>query len=286
VSPSKQPGQPGQQGRGQQPPPRKGPQKSPPNGQKGPPKDQKNTAQQRAPYQSNSARERAREQAALEQRRRRDRRILAIVAAAVVVLVVAGGIGFQVWRTSRAPTAGPSTNSSFAPVTIADSKPIVLGSTAAPVHIRLYEDFHCPHCAEFEEEFGSTITAAQEKGQIVVDLYPMAFIDEGSAAAANAMACAAESGFGQAYYLGLFANHTLQWSDAQLESLASKTSSSVPPAFSTCVRNDAHQSWVNSINTAADSAGVTGTPTMYLNDKLVDIPSLTTAKLTSLINAG
>ena len=86
----------------------------------------------------------------------------------------------------------------------------------------MYEDFHCPHCADFEEQFGPVITQAQESGAARVELYPMAFIDEGSAAAANAMACAAEAGFGQAFYLGLFANHTLQWSDEQLIDLATK----------------------------------------------------------------
>ena len=44
------------------------------------------------------------------------------------------------------------------------------------------------------------LTAAQQSGQVRVELYPMAFIDEGSAAAANAMACAAEAGFGPSYY--------------------------------------------------------------------------------------
>ena len=149
-------------------------------------------------------------------------RILISVVAAFVVIVVAGGILFQGWRSSRSPSAAPSASSSAAPVTITNGKPIPLGSADAPVTITLYEDFHCPHCADFEEEFGPTITQAQESGAARVELYPMSFIDEGSITAANAMACAAEAGFGQAYYLGLFANHTLQWSDPQLIELATK----------------------------------------------------------------
>jgi protein-disulfide isomerase len=144
------------------------------------------------------------------------------MVAAFVVIVVAVGIGFQAWRTSRSPSATPSTSTSASPVTITNERPIPLGSPDAPVTITLYEDFHCPHCADFEEEFGSTITQAQQSGQVRVELYPMSFIDEGSVTAANAMACAAEAGFGQAYYLGLFANHNLQWSDPQLIDLASK----------------------------------------------------------------
>jgi protein-disulfide isomerase len=112
----------------------------------------------------------------------------------------------------------------------------------------------------------------------------MAFIDEGSVTAANAMACAAEAGFGQAYYLGLFANHTLQWSDPQLIDLAAKVAGSPPSdAFKTCVMRRAHSDWVTSMNAAADQNGVTQTPTMLINGKNVDLASLTPDSLKAMI---
>jgi protein-disulfide isomerase len=231
-----------------------------------------------------SARERARlaeEQAAA---RKRDRRILIAMVAAFVVIVVAVGIGFQAWRTSRSPSAGPSASSSASPVTLTNEHPIPLGSPEAPVTVTLYVDFHCPHCADFEEEFGPTITQAQESGAARVELYPMSFIDEGSVTAANAMACAAEAGFGRAYYLGLFANHTLQWSDPQLIELATKVGGSPSDAFKTCVMRRAHADWVSSINAAADTNGVQQTPTMLINGKGVDIESLTPESLQTMIN--
>ena len=83
----------------------------------------------------------------------------------------------------------------------------------------------------------------------------MAFIDEGSAAAANAMACAAEAGFGQSYYAGLFANHTLHWCDDQLLELARGGRRRPRPTFEHCVTSRAHAGWVDSINTAADAQG-------------------------------
>jgi protein-disulfide isomerase len=205
------------------------------------------------------------------------------VATAIVVLVGAG-IAVQAWRTSRAPSGAPSVSGSFAPVTITNGRPIVLGEAAAPVTITLYEDFHCPHCAEFEEAFGPTITAAQNAGTARVEVYPMAFIDEGSASAANAMACAAEAGFGQAYYTGLFANHTLQWSDSQLISLADQvTGGNTPDSFTTCVEQDKHAGWVESVNAAAQQSGINQTPTMQLNGQPVDISALTVDKLDQLI---
>jgi len=231
-----------------------------------------------------NARERTRLAAEQAAARKRDQRILISVVVAFVVLVVAGGIVFQVWRTSRAPSAAPPATVSASPVTITNGRPIPLGSADAPVTITLYEDFHCPHCADFEEQFGPTITQAQEAGAARVELYPMAFIDEGSVTAANAMTCAAEAGFGQAFYLGLFANHTLQWSDPQLIDLATKVAGSPPSeAFQTCVKRRAHADFVTSMNAAADQHNVTQTPTMLINDKNVDIASLTPESLKAMI---
>jgi protein-disulfide isomerase len=231
-----------------------------------------------------NARERTRLAAEQAAARKRDQRILISVVVAFVVLVVAGGIVFQAWRTSRAPSAAPPATVSASPVTITNGRPIPLGSADAPVTITLYEDFHCPHCADFEEQFGPTISQAQESGAARVELYPMAFIDEGSVTAANAMACAAEAGFGQAYYLGLFANHTLQWSDPQLINLAAKVAGSPPSdAFKTCVMRRAHADWVTSMNAAADQNGVTQTPTMLINGKNVDPASLTPDSLKAMI---
>ena len=213
----------------------------------------------------------------------RQQRILIIAVIAFFVLVVGGGIGLQAWRTQRAPSAVPSPAATTAPITVADGMPLVLGSAEAPVKITLYEDFHCPHCAEFEEEFGDTLTEAQRTGKARIELYPMSFIDEGSATAANAMACAAEAGFGQNYYLGLFANHTLQWTDGQLIDLAGKVGGNVSEAFRTCVSSKQHAGWVESINAAADKNGVNQTPTMFLNGNPVDLEKLTPESLKAMI---
>ena len=234
-----------------------------------------------------NARERARLAAEQAAARKRDQRILIAVIAGFVLVVVAAGIGFQAWRTTRSPSAAPSSSVSGAtPVTISDGRPIVLGSPQAPATISLYEDFHCPHCAEFEEQFGPVIREAQESGAARVELYPLRFIDVGSAAAAHAMACAAEAGFGQNYYLGLFANHTLQWSDEQLIDLAAKIGGSPSAAFTTCVTSKAHAGWVSSIAAAAEKNGVTATPTMFIDGELVDIKSLTPEALRTMITSA
>ncbi len=233
------------------------------------------------------AHDQARARIAAEQaaQRQRDRRVLVIGAVAFVLVLAGAGIGFQAWRSHRAPSASPVAGSATAaPMVVTNGQPLRLGGATAPAGVTLYEDFHCPHCADFEDEFGPTLTAAQNAGVASVDLYPMAFIDRGSFAASNAMACAAEAGFGQPYYLGLFANHTLQWSDQQLVALATTVGATATPTFTTCVTDQGKKAWVDSINAAAGANGVTGTPTLFLNGAPVDLTSLTPASLATMIS--
>ena len=112
----------------------------------------------------------------------------------------------------------------------------------------------------------------------------MAFIDAGSAAAANAMACAAEAGFGRAYYSGLFANHTLQLERRPAAGPA-PTRWGLPRhrPSTACVTGRAHEGWVDSINAAADRPASTGTPTMFLDGAPVDDHGLTPETLDRMI---
>jgi protein-disulfide isomerase len=233
---------------------------------------------------SRRAQEMARQQAAAAAKRQRERRIGLIAALVVLVLLVGGGIGFQAWRTRRAPDAPTSGAASLAPVAVTDRKPIVLGRSDAPVKVALYEDFHCPHCADFEEAYGPVLSAARESGRATIELYPMSFIDAGSASAANAMACAAEAGFGPSYYDGLFANATLRWSDEQLIALANQVAPGETERFSSCVTSRAHAGWVRSINATADTNGVSSTPTLFLDGARLDLANLTPEALQTQID--
>ena len=234
---------------------------------------------------SRRAQEMARQQAAAAAKRQRERRMGVVTALVVLVLLVGGGIGFQAWRTGRAPNAAPTSGAaSLAPMAIADGKPIMLGQGDAPVKLALYEDFHCPHCAEFEEAYGSVLTAARESGKVKIELYPMSFIDAGSESAANAMACAAEAGFGPSYYEGLFDNANLRWSDDQLIALANQVAPGDTERFSSCVTSRAHAGWATSINATADANGVSSTPTLFLDGARLDLANLTPEALQTKID--
>nr|WP_294690399.1 thioredoxin domain-containing protein [uncultured Friedmanniella sp.] len=225
---------------------------------------------------------RAAEQAAL---RRRERMRLIVLVVVLAVLLVGGGIGFQAWRTGRSPSAVPAGTSVDAPQPLTNGRPIVFGDAAAPVELKVYADFHCPHCADFEEEFGPTLTVAQDAGRLRIAVYPMSFIDEGSDRAANAMACATEAGFGQRYYRGLFANSNLVWSKAQLLELGELSTDRLPDSFRSCVAGAERTAWADAIDAAADADGVTGTPTLFLDGAPLPLAGLTPEDLRTRIDA-
>ena len=240
-----------------------------------------------------SARDQARVKIAREAKRRREQRIIFLVAGVVVLALIGGGIGLQLWRSRKAPDTASSNPSSTSIAQLdaqsvpVNGKPLTLGRSDAAVTVTLYEDFHCPHCAEFEERYGSVLTDAQLAGRIKIELYPMAFINAGSARASSAMACAADAGFPQSYYLGLFANPTLDWNTDQLTQLAPVVGATATAEFTGCVTNGSYGDWVTSINTAANQNGVTSTPTMFIDGQAVDISTLTSPDtLKSLIDAA
>ncbi|HEY9289990.1 MAG TPA: thioredoxin domain-containing protein, partial [Microlunatus sp.] len=142
----------------------------------------------------------------------------------------------------------------------------------APVTLKLYEDFRCPHCAEFEDNLGDTILDLQKQGQVKIELYVLTVIDnedgqEGSLRSGNAMAAAAADGFGEAYYLGLWENYGKNWTNDQLIDLA-KQVGSPSESFTAAVNGMKYQSWMQSAATAANNDGVQGTPTVFINDEL------------------
>ena len=202
--------------------------------------------------------------------RRRQRLILSAVVVGIVIVVVAVAIGVQAWRAGRQPKA-PTAQPSFGAVRITDGKPIVLGRDDADVTVELFEDFRCPHCADFEETLGSTITDLQRDGTIKVELYPMSFVDpeHGSVSAANAMACAATEGRGQQYYAGLFQNYPLEWTNERLIKLGELVGLTSAD-FRTCITAQQHRSWVDSITKAAADRDVNETPTVFINGELQD----------------
>ena len=56
----------------------------------------------------------------------------------------------------------------------------MIGNSSAPTTIKMYEDFQCPICKEFEAATGAQVQAAVAAGKVKVDYHMVAFLDSHS----------------------------------------------------------------------------------------------------------
>jgi protein-disulfide isomerase len=216
-----------------------------------------------------------REQLAAEQRRKR--RIWVSVIAALV-LILATVIGWAVLRSQ--------TPDSFAsPPGVTNDGGDRAGIVAAgdgPDTVEVYLDFLCPACAQFESTTQATLDQLVAEDKIRLVWHPLGFLDRQtsppgySTRAANAAACAAETGKIKEYGMALFANQPPEGgpglSDDELIDLGGPVGL-IAPAFAQCVRDMKYRDWISNVNNKATARGLFQTPTVYVNGKVLQQPT-------------
>lgn len=219
----------------------------------------------------------ARTQALLEQKRKEERRRQLVVGGAVVaVLAVVLVVGVLVFRsvdtTGDRPEAVPSGVDGFG---------IMVGESGAPTTVKIYEDFQCPACAQFEASTTEQLDAAIEEGRVQVDYRLVSFLDnassnEYSSRAMNAALAVLDTAGVEAFkefHDILFANQPAEggegWSDAQLIQYAVQ-SGAEEDAIRADVEDKAYEQWIENATDRMSRDGVTGTPTVFVDGERVD----------------
>ncbi|MDL5352298.1 DsbA family protein [Microbacterium sp. zg-YB36] len=207
------------------------------------------------------------------------------VSAAVVVVLV--GVGALVWwmNSAASPEASAPTGSSIE----AETGAIVVGDGADEVE--LWMDFYCPHCQDFEDAYGPTISELVDSNAITLRVQPVALASlnaasgtEFSARSANAMYCVAETS-GQAAYefmTAVFATHPTGQglTDDELAQFAADAGA---PDAAECIADETYADFVLSQAQELPESpeGSAGTPTLLVNGEYVTITGDVTADLTS-----
>ncbi|WP_055527457.1 DsbA family protein, partial [Streptomyces alboniger] len=166
-----------------------------------------------------SARERLAEERERQKARDKKRRALIVAAAVVGVLGLAAVVGLLAANSGddAKDTSGPLAVPKGA--TGKDELTLPLGKADARSTLTIWEDFRCPACKGFEDAFRSTIHDLADKGQLKVEYHLATLIDgnmggSGSLRAANAAACAQDTGKFPAYHDVLFKNQPVETDDA------------------------------------------------------------------------
>jgi protein-disulfide isomerase len=214
--------------------------------------------------------------------------IIGLVIAIVVALVnAAGGNDKQSASTRKALVT---------PAIATASGALALGKATAPVKLHIYLDYMCPYCGRFDRANSGEIDRMVADGTVRLELYTLSFLDRMSQGtrystrAANAVATVADGApdkvlaFSTALFTGQPAEGTDGLSDDEIASIAGD--SGVPPELVARFAERTFEPWVAASTSAVFDTGVTGTPTVKINDALFRGDLYTVGPLTQAVTAA
>jgi protein-disulfide isomerase len=183
-----------------------------------------------------------------------------------IILVGAIGIFALLYFTLRTPEA----KSLAAYCTDAPQRCVALGSADAPIKLVEVGDFGCVHCQDFHQTKAEQIKANYvDTGEIQWIFVPYA-LSASTVPAANAAMCANEQGKYFEFANALYNNADLAVANTRDGLIAAGEAAGVEPgAFLTCIEDGRYTDTINANQLAASAAGVTGTPTFFVNDQVI-----------------
>ncbi|MGL5405558.1 MAG: DsbA family protein [Propionibacteriaceae bacterium] len=210
------------------------------------------------------------------QRRRRNQIFLIGIVIAVAVIVGIAGI-IQHYQEVKAPQATTISADPGSVTKLENTAPIRIGLATAPHIVTLWEDAHCVHCEKLERIIGTTLLEEVQRGQVRLELYPLQIIDQGSARAAAAQGCAASYGRALNYHLGIWENPHSRWTLEQLQELSHLTGGEYGNDIAACIASGQYEEWAKSLDTAANTAGIQGTPVLIVDGNTIDLTAFDVA---------
>jgi len=157
--------------------------------------------------------------------------------------------------------------------------------------ISIYEDFQCPHCADFEKKFGPTLAKIAKSGAAAVDYNMLAILNKISGGyserAANAAYCVADENKEafERFHSALFVQQPEEGSGSGPDNdrlIETARQAGVVGSVPDCIRNNKYGDMVKGL---AAASKVTSTPTIRLNGEDISVatPEELIAKVTQVV---
>ena len=141
------------------------------------------------------------------------------------------------------------------------------GGENAPVTIVKFEDFHCPFCNKVQSTLEQLLARYGEKVKLVHRDFPIDNIHPAARKGHEAARCAHEQGKFWAYHDKLYSNAP-KASAEDLMSYAKQVELDLQ-AFDKCFSSGRHKAAVQKDLEEGSRLGVTGTPTFFINGRLI-----------------
>lgn len=173
---------------------------------------------------------------------------------------------------------------------VSASNGISLGPEDAEITVTEFSDFQCPFCAmasglplwtaDYQSQYSDLIGSAKKiqdlakEGKLKFVYVPMSFLGQESVYSAQAALCADEQGKFWEMHDALFMAHDSKENNGKfnkdkLEIIAQGIDGLDTTSFNDCLDNDETLLAVQEANQVANSAGVTGTPSFFVNGQKV-----------------
>ncbi len=150
-----------------------------------------------------------------------------------------------------------------------------IGDPNAPVLVETYEDFLCPHCAEFTFELAPVLMDLVKEGTVRWE-YKYRVIGGADSYNANLAAeCAADQGKFWEYHEELFRRISDQGKVAVFPKNLKKLAADMgldSKTFDDCFDSKKHLKEIQKIDQLAAARGVDGTPTIFINGQRYNGP--------------
>lgn len=230
-------------------------------------------------------------------RRQVDRKKV-IIGAVVAIALVGAVVGVVVYYDNKKnategqeiQAASWGTADPAYPVRREDAV-VIVGEDTAEVTLDVYEDFLCPACRSFEDQYAGPVEEHVADGTLQVRYHMLPMLNDRSDPAgysmdaANAGLCAADAGVFPEFHASLFEHQPEEnargWDKQQLTDLGVKQLGVTDPAFRTCVAEGTHNSTIQDhFDEVRDTKHLEqdfngqrgfGTPTLATDEKVVKI---------------
>jgi protein-disulfide isomerase len=227
-------------------------------------------------------------------KRKRQQRIntLLVIVAVIVIVILAFA-----WPTIYNSLKPAGSFISITPVAYPMENGKSVGNPDAKVKIQIYEDFQCPYCKEFTESDEKQLLESQyiTSGEVYYEFMQFPIVDNYSSTkeshqAANASMCALEQGQFWPYHDLLYKNQgTVEnggaFSNKRLQAFAESLGLNMTE-FNQCFSADKYSAEIQADYQMGVSLGVTSTPTLVLNGKILGPGYVTYSQLTAAIDAA
>jgi protein-disulfide isomerase len=207
----------------------------------------------------------------------------------IAVIAVAALVGVLVQRSRSGTEQATVTRPASA---VGPNGGTLVGQADALVMITEYGDFQCPACAALHGAWQPTIEQLIQEGKVKFEFVGLEYLDQGtteSLRSASAATCAADAGKFLEYENVLYDKQSRAENSGYLTNerlLTFGTDAGITdPLFAKCVRAGRYDGWVRTNTDAASQRGVTSTPTVLVNGRVVRTDVVADpAQLTALVD--